>query len=371
MIKSWPTLYKKSSTGASVQWSIQVDGRRIITKWGQCGGTIQIATDEVKSGKNVGRSNATTAEEQAALEAEATWTKKLKKDYVESLAKVDRGETSALIEGGILPMLAHKFSEHGDKLKYPCYVQPKLDGCRCVAVPDRDEKFTLWSRTRKPIRSMPHIVAELNRLHIDDGLDGELYNHNYRDKFEQLTHFIRQSKPEPGCEVVEYHVYDAPIRGTFRERLDLLGELLGPKGIGPIALVETVKVFNEDELMLAFEGFLAQGYEGAIIRNADGLYVNKRSYDLLKIKKFDDAEFAIVGVNEGRGKMAGHGIFVCRTKDGAQFEAKMVGELSALRQYYEHPDRFIGRLLTVKYQGITTKTKVPRFPVALRVKDSI
>ena len=357
-----PTLFKKTSTGAIQTWRVSVEGNRYWTDFGQQGGLIQTSEPTICIGKQ-GR----TDDEQALAEAQALFDKKLKKDYVRTLAEAQAGGASELVEGGILPMLAHKFSEHGDKLEYPCFVQPKLDGHRCIGMPDG----SLWSRTRKPITGVPHIVSTLQELDLPGALDGELYNHGYRDKFEELTHFIRQKTPAMGCGVVEYHVYDTIGEGSFRERLAELTELFsGGSAYFDVKLVETREVQNEEELMLAFEDFLAQGYEGAIARNAAGLYVNKRSYDLLKIKQFDDAEFLCVGVEEGRGKMAGHGIFVCRAEDGVEFRAKMKGEHAELKKYFEHPEAVIGRSVTVKYQG-KTAYGIPRFPVALRLAASL
>jgi hypothetical protein len=76
-------------------------------------------------------------------------------------------------------------------------------------------------------------------------------------------------------------------------------------------------------------------------------------------------------VEEGRGKLAGHGMFVCVTADGTEFRAKMKGELAELRKFLEHPKRYVGRMLTVQYHGLTAKSNVPRFPVALRVRTDV
>lgn len=367
-----PTLYKKTSTGALQTWSVEFSGKQYSTIFGQENGNLQASEPTICAGKQ-GRSD----EEQAEFEAKALWTKKLKKDYVKTREEALAGGSSELIEGGILPMLAHKFSEHGDKLKYPCFVQPKLDGHRCIAIHacGTHTGYTLWSRTRKQIKSCPHITNVFDANKWNGDFDGELYNHAYRDKFEQLTHYIRQTTPESGCErVVEYHVYDAPIEGTFRKRLEYLRRTLETPHAcnGCVRLVETREVNNEDELMLAFEDFLAQGYEGAVARNADGLYVNKRSYDLLKIKQFDDAEFLCVDVEEGKGKMAGHAVFVCKNTAGtALFKAKLKGDHDALVKYIEHPELVVSKLVTVKFQGYTNKNGVPRFPVALRIREDV
>lgn len=374
-----PILYKKSSKGATQQWQIRTEGPTIVTVWGLQGGSLQEARDTVLQGKNVGKKNETSASEQAESEATSQWEKKLKKGYTKTLESALAGEVDAIITGGVTPMLAHRFDQHGGKLAYPCYVQPKLDGHRCIAVVDADGKCTLWSRTRKPITSMGHIVAAVERLRLRSvALDGELYNHDYKSRFEELTSFIRDTDAKPGSEVVQYHVYDVACSLTFSNRNAWLIEnikllrLQDPKTTRvSIRPVETSLVSDEDDLMLAFERFLKAGYEGAIARNSKGLYVNKRSTDLLKIKVFADGDFRVVGVEEGRGKLAGHAIFVCKTSDGQEFRAKLVGEQEGLKKYWADPSLAVGRLLTVKYQGLTGRAGVPRFPVALRFREDI
>jgi predicted DNA-binding WGR domain protein len=135
-----PTLYKKTSTGAIQFWTIEAKGNEIITTYGQVGTeSPQTTIDIVKEGKNAGQSNATSANEQAEREAKSSWTKKLKKGYVDSIAAAEAGERDAIIEGGIDPMLAHKYSTNGvltkdaKKIKFPALGQPKMDGIRCIA----------------------------------------------------------------------------------------------------------------------------------------------------------------------------------------------------------------------------------------------
>ena len=364
MQKTLPMLFKKTSTGADQFWSVAVHDNAITSRWGQVGGAEQSTTDTITTGKNAGRVNATTPAEQALLEAQAQWERKLKRGYVQDLKSAQAGQVDASIAGGIFPMLAHTFRDHAAKIVYPAYAQPKLDGHRCIAMASG-----LWSRTRKSIVSMPHITRALEPVLNGAALDGELYHHDYRDRFEELSSLIRPEYAKPGHEAVQYHVYDCAMSGPFSDRLNHLRRILATVK-HPLVLVETVLVHDEDELMAAFETFRTQGYEGAMVRNASGLYVNKRSYDLQKVKEFDDAEFRITGVKEGRGKLAGHGIFECATEDGTRFEAKMIGSLTELRKYYEQPSLAVGRLLTVQYQGFTNRSSVPRFPVALRIQDA-
>jgi DNA ligase-1 len=375
-----PTLFKKNSAGGAQEWSIGTDGNVIVTRWGQVSGAIQETRDEIKAGKNLGRSNATTPEQQALLEAQSHWEKKLKKGYVQNLDDATKGKTDAIIEGGIFPMLAHRFDEQGHKLTYPCFIQPKLDGHRCIAIIDSQGRCTLWSRTRKPITSMAHIVSAIERLGMrDTAFDGELYNHEYRNRFEELTSFIRDREFREGAEIVQYHIYDMPSPWDFWQRIDfLLGLPINNQNVRytdsseSIRIVETRVAANEDDLMVEFNRFLEQGYEGAMARNASGEYsVNKRSYDLLKIKEFSDSEFPVIGVEEGRGKLVGHAIFVCRTHTGIEFRAKLKGKQEDLKRYFDNPGLAIGKTLTVKYQGLTNKNGVPRFPVAMRFREDI
>lgn len=365
-----PTLFKKTRTGADQQWEIWTEDNAIMTRWGQVGRPGLVTRDVIKVGKNTGRSNATTPTQQAEAEAHSKWEHKLKKGYVQDLGAAQAGEVDDIIQGGIFPMLAERMDKHGAKLKYPCLAQPKFDGHRCIAMSDGTG---LWTRSRKPIVSMGHIVNALKATGLNAAtLDGELYNHDYRDRFDDLTSFIRDTSVKPGAEVVQFHVYDVVTsqRQELRTRwLDLQRAKL-PKD-SPIVIVETIEVQNEEELMEAFQRFVSMGYEGAIARNIDGYYQeNRRSTDLIKIKEFVDDEFEVTGVEEGRGKLAGHaGAFFCKTKSGAEFKAKLMGELEGLRKYFEDPSLAIGKQLTVKYQGLTKKNGVPRFPVAMRFRE--
>jgi len=364
-----PKLYKLSSTSAQQEWEISTEDNVIITRWGQVGGKIQETKDVIKEGKNQGRSNATTPTQQAEAEATSQWEKKLKKGYVKSLDAAEAREVDDLITGGIEPMLAKRFDEHGDKIVYPAFAQPKFDGHRCVAVV-KNGKCTLWSRTRKPITGLPHINKAIEELDFKEDivLDGELYNHAYKSKFEELTSFIRNPEPKEGYEVVEYHIYDIAGSGGFKQRNKQLANM---NFSDPLVRVETKEMADEDELVEFFEACLKKGYEGAMVRNAAGLYVNKRSTDLLKIKEFQDAEFKIVDVEEGRGKLAGKAIFVCVTADGDRFKAKMKGDQEELSKFWKKPSLAVGRQLTVQFQGYTGKNNVPRFPVGLRFREDV
>ena len=365
--KSFPSLYSLNTNGSIQRWTISVDGYTIAKEYGQIGGKFQSV--EVKSGKNVGKTNETSREEQAVAEATAQWEKKLKSGYVRSENDAHKNKVDEeFVDGGIEPMLAHKWRDHSSKILYPAFIQPKLDGIRCLAML-RKGKCTLWSRTRKPINSMPHIIEEIERQfkgQDDVVLDGELYNHSYKDKFEEIVSLVRPDAPKAGHAVVQYHIYDMTAQlWTFKQRSDYLSERITPNKI--LVLVKTIKV-EEDEVTDHFTDFRKAGYEGAMIRNAKSLYENKRSYGLQKIKEFDDAEFEIIGVEAGRGRMSECAIFVCKTKKGNEFNCKMEGSLDALKVFLQKPKSVIGKALTVRYQGMTSGD-VPRFPIGVTVRN--
>jgi ATP-dependent DNA ligase len=363
------TLYKKTSTNATQSWTVSTADNIITTRWGQVDGKIQETSETIKEGKNLGKKNATTAIQQAEFQAKSLWEKKLKSGYVKSIEDAKAGKVDKIIKGGVSPMLAQKFSERGQKIIYPAAAQPKLDGHRCIAIL-KNGKCTLWSRKRQAITGLPHINKEIEDNFTGDViLDGECYNHAYKHNFEVLSSFIRSKTPKPGCEVVQYHVYDTINNLPYNERLQLIKTF--PFVNKYLKRVKTRLVNDEDELMLAFEEFLLDGYEGAMARNLASVYeVGKRSNDLQKIKKFDDTEVLITGVKEGHGKLAGHAIFLCETYKKVPFEAKMRGEISKLKEYFDHPETVIGEKLTIKHQGWTKDNK-PRFVVAWRLREDI
>jgi DNA ligase 1 len=374
---NFPRLFKKTSTGAIQFWDISGgiagigDHGLITTTYGQLGtDNPQTTSDIIDVGKNIGKANETSPAEQAELEAKSRWEKKQKSGYVTTRDGAEGDEVSELIEGGIVPMLAHTFEKQGHKIKYPCYVQPKLDGIRCIAIV-KDGKCTLWSRTRKPVTSCPHIVKALEKIFPKDSvtIDGELYNHLYRENFEHIVHLVRQETPDPKHTDVQYHIYDLVNGNPFSERAVELNDLI--KVSDPLFPVQTALLESEDFVGDIYTTYRKMGYEGAMLRNAKGLYANKRSSDLIKVKEMKDEEFDIVGIEEGRGKLSGHvGAFICKTQDGQEFKAKPAGATERLREYFLDMSLWQGRQLVVQFQDLTSYG-IPRFPVGLRLKEQM
>lgn len=372
-------LYSQNSNGTTQTWTISVTGNVIHKVYGKLGGKMQETEETIASGKNIGRKNETTAEEQTVFEAQSMWEKKLKKGYCKTLESANAGETdSQYVAGGMDPMLAHKYAEQAKKINFPAYCQPKLDGIRCIAML-ADGVCKLWTRSRKPITGVPHINRAIEKAFPSRNmiLDGELYNHAFKTNFEIIVSFVRQVTPKVGHEVVQYHCYDIvadSLSGTkigsyFAERSKVLAGIVALVG-EPLIYVNTREVKDAEELTQYFSDDRALGYEGTMVRNASSIYETKRSYNLQKIKSFDDAEFEIINVRAGRGRMAECAIFVCKTTKGGQFDCKMEGSLETLKPILKNPKEYIGKMLTVRYQGMTNSNPpLPRFCVGQVVRD--
>lgn len=354
-----PTLYKLDSKGRTRIWRMEQDGPRFRTISGLLDGK-QVTTDwTVAEPKNEGRANSTTAEQQAALEIEAQYKLKLRKDYHESIENIAESKF-------FKPMLARDYPKRKHMIDWAAgvYVQPKLDGIRCIATQNG-----LWSRTGKPIESVPHLadaLAPVFESNPDLVLDGELYNHKLRDNFNDIVSMVRKHKPSAveltrAAEMVEYHVYDAPsIDGSFDARLAGITELAGIDGI---VLVETDIVYSEGEADELYGQYIEQGYEGGIVR-LPGPYEQKRSSLLLKRKDFDDAEFEITRIESGLGDWSGAAKRVFfKLEDGRECGAGFAGTREYARHVLEHADSYVGKTVTVQF-FTRTPDGVPRFPIA-------
>jgi len=371
-----PTAAKRSlykfRDGVLRVWSVFAVHDEVVTEFGVVEGKIQTSKTWEK-GKNAGRANATTASEQAIIRADQLYRKKIKEGFLPDPHQA-AATTNAL--GGVLPMLAHRWEDHKDKATFPCYVQPKLDGIRCLARVING-KCELFTRSQKPITTVPHIKEAVEAVSKISGvadfvLDGELYNHELHDDFGKILGTIKRGEISKDAELIQYHVYDMVNELPFTKRTLTLHSLLLEVRIPAkhLKVVKTFPVQDSSGMMQAVAGYVALGYEGGIYRTADGLYKGKRSTDLLKIKQFKDEEFEVIGCQEGTGKLTGLvGSWLCVTKKGVEFSAKQAGDFDKIPKFNSAvANGRIGQKLTVKFQDYTPDG-VPRFPVALRFRE--
>jgi len=357
-------LFYKTSKGSINIWDIWTEGGNICTRWGQKDGK-QLEASKAAKPKNVGKKNATTAEEQAELEAQAMWVKKLESKYYKS-------EEEALNELVFLPMLADSFEKRKKfvtKDNYPVTVQPKLDGLRCLAFWLMDE-VKLMSRGGK-VYSLPHISAALETsLSKKDVLDGELYIHG--ESLQELNRLVRGSHKYPEHVKVEYHVYDMVPNGDTSmpcdERLATLANFHRKHDHTVIRSVKTSQVPNEAEVFKIQSEFIQQGYEGAIVRLHEGVYrFGYRSKQLLKVKSFQDAEFEIIDFTSGIGKFSECIIYTCITAEDKPFNVVPKGTFEQRKAWLAEGDSHVGKQLKVQFADWTEDRK-PQFPVGICIR---
>ena len=366
-----PILYKRTKTGATQQWQITTLGDKFYTEEGLVNGKITQSKPTICKAKNIGRSNATTAVEQASAEALAKWTKKKEKGYTEDVDSIDN------VDMHYEPMLAQKFEKYKTKITYPVFINAKLDGIRAVVSATKAQ-----TRNGKEHKCIPHIQDALKPFFKEFPnaiLDGELYNHELHDDFNKISSLVRKSKPTKedlveAKEIVQYHIYDCPVIGNLNESSTFytrykamtkaLKDIVGQHSC--IKLVDAIKVNNEAEVVLQHESLVERGYEGIIVR-LDMPYENKRSKYLLKYKTFCDEEYDILNIREGKGNktgMAAHADFV--TKDGKSFTANIKGPHSWLKELLVRKEEAIGKVGTVKYFNLTPDG-IPRFPYLIDI----
>jgi len=225
----------------------------------------------------------------------------------------------------IKPMLAYKVSAKPIDWNEPVFIQPKLDGVRCIIQLEKG-KVIAYSRTGKLWKNIDHILKDLKHwleAHPDIILDGELYNHELRDDFEKIISLVRTQKPSKykkaqSKKLVQFHCYDYVAENeNYRERMNHLA--VSDMYSYCVKYVPTTAIYHMEHAKIKHEAFLERGYEGAILR-LNKPYERKRSYGLQKFKKFSDAEAIIIGYEEGKGKRTGTiGKFIMQDDEGVEF----------------------------------------------------
>jgi len=227
----------------------------------------------------------------------------------------------------IKPMLAYKVDKKPIDWSEKVYMQPKLDGVRCVIKLGDNGEVQAYSRTGKPWLNIAHITNSLHYFftqHPDIILDGELYNHDLRDNFNKIISLVRKTKPTASDRIeagklVQFHCYDY-IETILNENYSYrMNQLVNSDMYSYcVKYVPTTRV-AEDQAQIQHQLNLDEGYEGSILR-LDRPYECKRSYNLQKFKDFHDTEATIIGYVDGKGKRIGTlGKFIMQDDDGVEF----------------------------------------------------
>lgn len=428
-----PILYRPKTTGAIQQWQIavelfehdkqvtptnknvydreQTDDQiaHVISQSHQVGGTITDWTPPtvIDKGTNIGRKNYTTPFTQALYVARSKYTKKVKLGFQTEVPVAGKGAITFLslceatsrgeFPWRVYPEKVHDFSKYSQKIEKQFYIEPKLDGIfmafvyhPCIDSPGHWDAYTISKET---IEGVNHIADELlENLKDFPGLYicGELYKHGL--KLQEISGYARRLEDSKHKNTVklDYYVFDCFYVDDehknipYEERIQFLEEVI-PEDAKYTRLNDKHEV-TRDNFKKYYKEYLAEGYEGAIIRNPDGIYrpgiySQYRSYDVQKLKPRPDAEFEIVGYGDGKaGKEVGAVIFKCQTKSGKTFNVtpnmtyddryelykKMSTVESNGKTYFEN--EYKGKPYTVQY-SILSSDGVPQQPKGLGKRD--
>lgn len=259
-------------------------------------------------------------------------------------------------------MLSKKFDPK--KVEYPCVVTPKMDG-----VPVLMSKDGFVSRDGKPITSLP-TVQKLLEPFFDRfptvTLIGEVYAHMV--PFKDISGAVRNKTEECIYSPVLFDMFDIARPAKYYERIGFLRTYLSDKFI-----VKGELVGSEEYIYYYHKHFMAEGYEGTMIRNVDAYYEQgKRSWGCMKLKDEPTMDLEVVGFTEAislEGEPKGMvGALQCKYKDtvvnigaGALLHEERASILVNQADY-------VGKIAEVKYMPDATYDKL-RQPTFVRWRD--
>jgi ATP-dependent DNA ligase len=247
------------------------------------------------------------------------------------------------------------------------YASRKIDGLRALIYMGDDGKLHTASRGAMNYdAAMMEILDNNDLINIfkeNPGLimDGECYHHGYT--LQQLNSVARTQKTAVDYEVLQFYWYDiVDTNSTFDERFAFMQDIKGQLNLS----FDPEKEFEDEELRIQFvpqklvsgydnmmelhNQFVAEGWEGLVVRDPDKVYrPNGRTNDMIKIKKYQSAEFLVVGYELGlRGNE--DMVFICQMEDGRTFKAKPHGDRAQKDWYVENFDsECLNHYATVKY----------------------
>ncbi len=293
------------------------------------------------------------------------------------------------------PMLARVYTKR-KTIKFPCLVQPKLDGLRCVMYLDESKKkVIMYSRNLKEISGFNDLrdeVFDVLKSFYDDSadeslyLDGEIYKHGLH--LQDISGIVRRMKSKPEeKKKLKYHVFDcfypSQLDTPYKDRLMILknffAKLQDPKYI---TQVPTYIARNWDEEEKLSRSFLKKKYEGSVVKNSKGKYRADpsksaswlRGPDVIKHKPRKSDEFEVVDFTSGtKGTNTDAIVWILQTDEGETFHATPNIKLTERKKLFRQAKKdfnklFKGRLMTVEYDD-KSKKGIPLRAKAITFRD--
>lgn len=347
-------LYKKDQSGKIRFLEISVLSDVLFQTSGVLGTENPITHEKSCKGKNIGKANETTPQQQAFKEEQSLITEKLQEGYFYTIQEAQTIDT-------LFPMLAKDYKKEVKKINWTdnVFVQPKLDGMRCLITVTPD-KVTLKSRDGRYITTMKHIEKDFTN--VTPGIyDGELYAHGYN--FQENMELIKKwVDGDDGSILVKFHCYDVVTPGEFSIRL--LVRDINLQNISSVEFVPTVKIKSELTLKDHHSKFISDGYEGSIVRHGKEEYkINGRSSNLLKYKDFFDLALVIKDFEPASQRPEwGVPVFEWIGAKDNELRAGMKFSHADRKKFLANKQEYIGKVAELRFFEYSS-TGVPRFPV--------
>lgn len=277
-------------------------------------------------------------------------------------------------------MLAPNELANPSTLKYPVYIQPKLDGFRCIFSPNGDGTFTFTSRSGKSFGNAKLSEYFRSLSVVDDYiLDGELYATSVN--FNKLASALSAEDTTLPKDLT-FVVYDCltldewnnrKCKLSYENRLKRLRQVLNDQvsNYAKVIDISNDKVSTPKELLGIYKNHLDAGYEGAMLKSPEGFYewkrVTSKSGIMLKLKPFKTLDLPIVGVYEGEGNFEGLAGGIIVEYKGTNVRCGSGFDIATRKVLKEHTSRFLGKVVEIKYFEETPDGSL-RFPTFVRFR---
>lgn len=396
----------KSSTGKFRWWCIECDeeykehdyegtGFLIQRSYGQVGGKTTYGPAIYVSKGKASR----TAREQMELQFKSELKKQLDKGYKLVEKHPDEYTTEELQtiygdvkmrEGAtVKPMLAKQEKDVKNRKIFDkeWYISRKINGVRALIYFDGKDVRTSSRGATNYDLAIHHIIehpliVKFFNEHPNVILDGEVYLHGLT--LNTISGICRTQKTADDGKDLEFYWYDiVDLEKSFEDRFKIMqcyAKELQLTEFDPdrqlneetlhVQFVPHDKISGFDNMKKLHDKWVSEGWEGAVIRNAESVYKpGSRGNDWIKIKVYLESEYPIVGLSEGLREE--DMCFILETPNGQQFNCKPMGTREQKQWYREHIDELIGKPLTIKYFEMSgvEGSEVPQQPVGIAIRD--